>query len=55
MFESCANRDKEVFFYKYCHKCKHEDCREADEPCSTCLNNPVNDFSHKPINFKEKK
>lgn len=55
MFESYTNRDKEVFFYKYCHKCKYEDCSETDEPCSTCLNQPVNEFSHKPIKFKEKK
>ncbi len=55
MVESYANRDKEVLFYKYCYKCKYEDCPEADEPCSTCLNQPVNEFSHKPIKFKEKK
>ncbi len=55
MFESYANRDKEVLFYKYCHNCKYENCLEPDEPCCTCLNHPVNEFSHKPIKFKEKK
>lgn len=55
MIESCTNSYKEVFFYKYCPKCKYDDCLESNEPCSTCLDNPVNEFSHKPINFKEKK
>lgn len=55
MFEYCANIDKEVFFHMYCNKCEYEDLHEADEPCSTCLNHPVNEFSHKPIKFKEKK
>ena len=55
MFEYCANTNKEVYYHIYCNKCKYNNCPESDEPCSTCLNQPVNEFSHKPIKFKEKK
>ena len=45
---------KEVYFDPYCEKCKHEKKTETDEPCSECLSNPVNEFSHKPIKFEER-
>lgn len=43
---------KEVYFDKYCEKCKYKDLKEAKDPCHECLSNPVNLYSHKPINFK---
>lgn len=46
--------DKEVFFYLYCPACKHENCADSEDPCDECLENPVNQDSHKPIFFKEK-
>ena len=46
---------KEVRFDLYCKKCKHCDKKEDKEPCDECLNNPVNLYSHKPINFEEEK
>ena len=46
---------KEVLYCDYCKKCKFKDCPESDEPCYTCLDNPVNEYSHKPIKYKEKK
>ncbi len=45
---------KEVYFDPYCEKCKHEKKAETDEPCSECLSNPVNEFSHKPVKFEER-
>ena len=45
---------KEVRFDQYCQKCKHYNKNEDEEPCDECLNNPVNLYSHKPINFEEK-
>ena len=45
---------KEVRFDQYCQKCKHCNKKEDEEPCYECLNNPVNLYSHKPINFEEK-
>jgi hypothetical protein len=45
---------KIVYFENFCNKCTHEKISEADEPCRECLNNPVNQNSHKPINFKKK-
>lgn len=46
--------DKIVDFGKYCKLCEHEKLDEAKDPCYTCLNNPINVHSQKPINFKEK-
>lgn len=46
---------KEVYFDKYCGSCKYEDLPEKDDTCHECLNNPVNLYSHKPVNWKERK
>jgi hypothetical protein len=45
---------KEVYFDKYCESCKHKELPEKNDPCHECLNNPVNLYSHKPVNWKEK-
>ena len=47
-------RDKEVYFHEYCPKCKHEKCPEWEDPCDICLENPSNEWSHKPVYFEEK-
>ena len=44
---------KIVNFEKYCKFCKYMDTKEHEDPCNSCLENPVNDDSHKPICFKE--
>lgn len=45
---------KEVYFDMYCHKCKHANVKEIDEPCNECLSNTANLNSHKPVKFEEK-
>lgn len=45
---------KEVYFGEYCKKCKYWEKKENEEPCDECLENPVNLYSHKPVNYKEK-
>lgn len=45
---------KIVEFVEFCPKCKYEKLTEEQEPCATCLNNPVNESSHKPTEFVEK-
>lgn len=47
-------RKKLVFFDQYCKKCAHKTTYECDEPCNECLTNPVNEDSHKPVNYIEK-
>lgn len=47
--------NKFVDFYKYCKDCKHLEEKETDEPCNTCLDNPVNLHSQKPVKFEENK
>lgn len=48
------DRYKEVHFDEYCKKCKYADLKESDDPCAGCLENPVNLYSSKPVNYKEK-
>lgn len=45
---------KEVYFDKYCNTCKYEKTAEKDDPCNRCLEEPVNLYSHKPVEWKEK-
>lgn len=47
---------EEVYFHDYCPKCKYlkVDDTKGKEPCNECLDNPVNLYSHKPVNFEAK-
>ncbi len=47
--------NKEVFFDMYCKTCKYRRTKENDPEgaCWDCLEVPVNQDSHKPINWKE--
>ena len=45
---------KEVDFHKYCETCEHKGLKEHEDPCDECLQNTVNEYSHKPVNWKEK-
>ena len=47
--------EKEVFFDVYCPSCKHKDEPETEKPCDECLGHPVNENSHKPCLYEEKK
>lgn len=44
----------EVYFDKYCKKCKSSNVDETKDPCHECLSTPANLYSHKPINFIER-
>ena len=45
---------KEVYFGEYCKTCKYETLEESKDPCCECLTYPINLYSHKPVNWKEK-
>lgn len=45
---------KEVYFDRYCKTCQHKDVNDGEDPCDECLNEAVNSYSHKPVNYKEK-
>ena len=53
---SNVDGNKEVFFDVYCPQCEYKECEEDDftKPCYDCLDMPVNQNSHKPVNFKLK-
>lgn len=44
---------KIVEFFDYCYKCEYKEIPENESPCWECLDKPVNEDSHKPINFVE--
>lgn len=48
--------NKEVFFDVYCQTCEHFADSEVDpeSPCYDCIEVPVNQDSHKPVNWSEK-
>ena len=43
--------NKIVEFSEYCCQCKFSPLKQDEEPCNECLTNPVNEDSHKPVNF----
>jgi hypothetical protein len=43
-----------VDFFRYCTLCRHIECMSYEEPCNTCLENPVNQGSRKPVKFEPK-
>lgn len=44
---------KEVYYGEYCKTCQYEKLAEDEDPCHDCLNEPVNAYSHKPVNYKQ--
>lgn len=45
---------KEIRFDLYCKTCEYEKQTEDKEPCAECLDTAAREYSHKPINWKEK-
>ena len=46
--------NKEVRFDLYCDRCKYKEKDDYGEPCFSCLDEPVREYSHRPINWKER-
>lgn len=42
---------KEVYYWEYCKTCKHEKKAETEKPCCHCLDNPVNQYTNKPVDY----
>ena len=42
-------------FAKYCPLCIHRDLEETKDPCNECLAEATNEYSEKPVKFKEDK
>lgn len=45
---------KEVYFHKYCKKCKHEKVKETEAPCDECLGETTNWNTHRPVKYESK-
>lgn len=46
-------RTHEVDFGWYCRHCLNFSCNEFDEPCNSCLEEPVAIDSRRPLFFKQ--
>ena len=46
--------DMLVDFYTHCKTCKYETTIETDDPCNECLEQPTNEYTTKPVMWKEK-
>lgn len=42
---------KEVYFDNFCALCQYKDNEEHESPCDECLEEPVNEHSHRPVKF----
>ena len=45
---------KEVYFHEYCKNCRHKKVKDTDDPCTECLNEPLNWNSHRPVKYEKK-
>ena len=43
---------KEVYFYKFCKTCINYEVNEFEEPCSSCLGEGTNLYSHRPTKYE---
>lgn len=46
---------REVRFDLYCETCKHKDKAEEEDPCVECLEEPLNQYTDKPVKWEENK
>lgn len=49
-----TNGDKLVAYEIWCKQCKYFENPDAEEPCAECLDHPTNQYSTKPINWRDK-
>lgn len=47
------NVKKIVDFGSYCPHCQYWETNDTDEPCNSCLNEPSNTASHKPVKYEK--
>lgn len=46
--------DMLVDFYTHCKTCEYENTIETDAPCNECLEQPTNEYTTRPVMWKEK-
>lgn len=46
---------REVRFDLYCEACKYKDKAEEEDPCVECLEEPLNQYTDKPVKWEENK
>lgn len=47
------DRKHRIVDFRWCKRCKYWETPEEDEPCRECLNKPTNEYTERPINYKE--
>ena len=53
MADNYTTEEKIVRYDRYCKTCKYYNLNQAEEPCNTCLSNPTNGHSRKPIKYEK--
>ena len=48
------NQEREVRFDLYCKTCKYWESPQEEEPCDSCLSEPFNYDTDRPVNWKKK-
>lgn len=51
---SNGGKTKEVN-WEYCNYCEYKELDQSEDPCHECLENPYNEYSHRPVNYKGSK
>lgn len=49
---SASENIKFCDFHKYCKLCKHYKKKETEEPCFSCMEEPINEGTAKPVNWE---
>lgn len=44
-----------VLYDTHCVTCQYNDIPETEEPCNRCMDEPVNLYTDRPVEWKEKK
>lgn len=46
-----TSNSKEVYYFIYCSTCKHAHVHPDEDPCNDCLDQPLNENSHRPVRY----
>lgn len=47
-------KGEKIVDFSKCEQCEHFNEPDDNDICHDCLENPVNTYSHTPVNFKQK-
>lgn len=51
MSKQGENQEREVRFDLYCKKCQYQDSPQNEDPCDSCLGEPYNYDTDRPVKY----